>query len=118
MFDRYQRVIEANKTTTCPTASHKGNIEGGLTTIEEKALGNIQKIGRNCTVDGVLDKAEAPTIPACGSWTAPRRGRRWSRSARPRLRGALLPDRPGQRHRQPDPAGHQDHREPAHPAAR
>ena len=37
-----------------------------LTTIEEKALGNIQKIGRQCKVDGVLDKAEMPTGP--GLW--------------------------------------------------
>jgi (2R)-sulfolactate sulfo-lyase subunit beta len=44
----------------------KGNIEGGLTTIEEKALGNIQKIGRKCVVDGVLDKAEVPNGP--GLW--------------------------------------------------
>src|SRR5205085_6175617 len=44
----------------------KGNIAGGLTTIEEKALGNIQKIGRKCIVDGVLDKAETPTHP--GLW--------------------------------------------------
>src|SRR5260221_6360063 len=44
----------------------KGNIEGGLTTIEEKALGNIQKIGRKCLVDGVLDNAETPTGP--GLW--------------------------------------------------
>jgi (2R)-sulfolactate sulfo-lyase subunit beta len=44
----------------------KGNIAGGLTTIEEKALGNIQKIGKRCVVDGVLDKAEAPTGP--GLW--------------------------------------------------
>ena len=42
------------------------NILGGLTTIEEKALGNIQKIGRKCLVDGVLDKAEEPTGP--GLW--------------------------------------------------
>ena len=41
-------------------------IAGGLTTIEEKALGNIQKIGRECLVDGVLDKAEVPTGP--GLW--------------------------------------------------
>ncbi|MEO8507193.1 MAG: D-galactarate dehydratase, partial [Betaproteobacteria bacterium] len=41
-------------------------IAGGLTTIEEKALGNIQKIGKTCVVDGVLDKAEAPTHP--GLW--------------------------------------------------
>jgi (2R)-sulfolactate sulfo-lyase subunit beta len=67
MFDRYQRVIEANKTSDLSESQPtKGNIEGGLTTIEEKALGNIQKIGRKCTVDGVLDKAEAPAHP--GLW--------------------------------------------------
>ena len=62
MFDRYQRVVEANKTSDLSDSQPtKGNIEGGLTTIEEKALGNITKIGKKCTVDGVLDKAEAPT---------------------------------------------------------
>jgi (2R)-sulfolactate sulfo-lyase subunit beta len=62
MFDRYQRVVEANKTNDLSESQPtKGNIEGGLTTIEEKALGNIQKIGKKCLVDGVLDKAEAPT---------------------------------------------------------
>ncbi len=67
MFDRYQRMIEAHKTNDLTESQPtKGNIEGGLTTIEEKALGNIQKIGRKCTVDGVLDKAEAPTHP--GLW--------------------------------------------------
>jgi (2R)-sulfolactate sulfo-lyase subunit beta len=67
MFDRYQQVVEANKTSDLSESQPtKGNIEGGLTTIEEKALGNIQKIGRKCTVDGVLDKAEAPTHP--GLW--------------------------------------------------
>jgi (2R)-sulfolactate sulfo-lyase subunit beta len=61
MFDRYQAVIEANKTSDLSESQPtKGNIEGGLTTIEEKALGNIQKIGKKCLVDGVLDKAEAP----------------------------------------------------------
>ncbi|HSN21159.1 MAG TPA: UxaA family hydrolase [Usitatibacter sp.] len=67
MFDRYQQVIEAHKTSDLRDSQPtKGNIEGGLTTIEEKALGNIQKIGRKCVVDGVLDKAEAPTGP--GLW--------------------------------------------------
>ena len=62
MFDRYQRVVETNKTSDLSDSQPtKGNIEGGLTTIEEKALGNIQKIGKKCIVDGVLDKAEAPT---------------------------------------------------------
>ena len=67
MFDRYQAIVEANKTSDLSDSQPtKGNIEGGLTTIEEKALGNIQKIGKKCTVDGVLDKAEEPTHP--GLW--------------------------------------------------
>ncbi len=64
MFDRYQGVIERNKTSDLSDSQPtKGNSAGGLTTIEEKALGNIQKIGKKCVVDGVLDKAETPTIP-------------------------------------------------------
>jgi (2R)-sulfolactate sulfo-lyase subunit beta len=67
MFDRYQQVVEAHKTNDLSDSQPtKGNIEGGLTTIEEKALGNIQKIGRKCMVDGVIDKAETPTGP--GLW--------------------------------------------------
>ncbi len=38
----------------------KGNIEGGLTTIEEKALGNLEKIGRQVSYIDVLEPAEAP----------------------------------------------------------
>jgi len=38
----------------------KGNIAGGLTTIEEKALGNLEKIGRACRYIDVLEPAEAP----------------------------------------------------------
>jgi (2R)-sulfolactate sulfo-lyase subunit beta len=62
MFDRYQDMINRHKTTDLSESQPtKGNIAGGLTTIEEKALGNIQKIGKHCIVDGVLDKAEMPT---------------------------------------------------------
>ena len=67
MFDRYQEVIERHKTSDLSDSQPtKGNIAGGLTTIEEKALGNIQKIGKKCKVVGVLDKAEMPTKP--GLW--------------------------------------------------
>ena len=67
MFNRYQDMINRYKTSDLSESQPtKGNIEGGLTTIEEKALGNIQKIGKKCMVDGVLDKAEAPTSP--GLW--------------------------------------------------
>jgi (2R)-sulfolactate sulfo-lyase subunit beta len=66
-FNRYQDVINRHKTSDLSDSQPtKGNIAGGLTTIEEKALGNIQKIGRTCVVDGVLDKAEVPTGP--GLW--------------------------------------------------
>ena len=67
MFDRYQEVVNRHRTTDLMDSQPtKGNIEGGLTTIEEKALGNIQKIGRKCMVDGVIDKGETPTGP--GLW--------------------------------------------------
>ncbi len=62
LFDEHQRCIleqEANLLGSQPT---EGNIAGGLTTIEEKALGNIQKIG-SAKIDGVLEMAEAPTRP-------------------------------------------------------
>jgi (2R)-sulfolactate sulfo-lyase subunit beta len=63
----YNDFILANKTNDLSESQPtKGNIIGGLTTIEEKALGNIQKIGKKCTVDGVLEPAEAPTGP--GLW--------------------------------------------------
>ncbi len=64
MFDRYQEVINRHKTSDLSDSQPtKGNIAGGLTTIEEKALGNIQKIGKKCVVDGVLDKAESADRP-------------------------------------------------------
>jgi (2R)-sulfolactate sulfo-lyase subunit beta len=67
MFNRYQEVINRHKTSDLSDSQPtKGNIAGGLTTIEEKALGNIQKIGKLCMVDGVIDKAETPTGP--GLW--------------------------------------------------
>ncbi|MDX1487808.1 MAG: UxaA family hydrolase [Acidiferrobacterales bacterium] len=39
----------------------KGNIAGGLTTIEEKAFGNLQKIGKKTKFVDVLKPAEAPS---------------------------------------------------------
>ena len=67
MFNRYQDMINRHKTDDLSESQPtKGNIAGGLTTIEEKAMGNIQKIGKKCLVDGVLDKAEMPISP--GLW--------------------------------------------------
>jgi (2R)-sulfolactate sulfo-lyase subunit beta len=66
-FDAYQKMIDDNKTDDLSGSQPtKGNIRGGLTTIEEKAFGNLQKIGKKAKYVGVLDKAEAPTGP--GLW--------------------------------------------------
>jgi len=54
-------VIEAHKTSDLSDSQPtKGNIAGGLTTIEEKALGNLEKIGRKVSFIDVLEPAEAP----------------------------------------------------------
>lgn len=54
-------VIQAHKVDDLSESQPtKGNIAGGLTTIEEKALGNLEKIGRECTYIDVLEPAEAP----------------------------------------------------------
>ena len=66
-FDRYAKVVDVNKTNDlCDSQPTKGNIEGGLTTIEEKALGNITKIGLEAPIVGCLEKAYEPTGP--GLW--------------------------------------------------
>ncbi len=62
MWKAYQDdVIFAHQTDDLSDSQPtKGNIEGGLTTIEEKALGNLEKIGRDCRYIDILDPAEAP----------------------------------------------------------
>ena len=62
MWKSYQDdVIEAHKTDDLSDSQPtKGNIEGGLTTIEEKALGNLEKIGHNSRYLDALEPAEAP----------------------------------------------------------
>ena len=54
-------VIEANKVDDLSESQPtKGNIAGGLSSIEEKALGNLEKIGRECKFIDVLGPAEEP----------------------------------------------------------
>jgi (2R)-sulfolactate sulfo-lyase subunit beta len=62
MWKAYQDdVIEAHKTDDLSDSQPtKGNIAGGLTTIEEKALGNLEKIGRKSKFIDALEPAEAP----------------------------------------------------------
>ena len=56
-----EEVIEANKVDDLSESQPtKGNIAGGLSSIEEKALGNLEKIGRSCRYIDVLGPAEEP----------------------------------------------------------
>jgi len=61
VWNNYNNFILENKTNDLsesqPTA---GNIKGGLTTIEEKAFGNLQKIGKKVSYVDVLEPAEEP----------------------------------------------------------
>ncbi|MFQ5971234.1 MAG: UxaA family hydrolase [Alphaproteobacteria bacterium] len=57
----YNEMIVENKTDDLSESQPtKGNIAGGLTTIEEKAFGNLQKIGRRTSFIDVLEPAQAP----------------------------------------------------------
>ncbi|MBN1106609.1 MAG: UxaA family hydrolase, partial [Deltaproteobacteria bacterium] len=61
VFNAYDAIIKEFKTDDLSGSQPtKGNIRGGLTTIEEKAFGNLQKIGKKSRYVGVLKPAEAP----------------------------------------------------------
>jgi (2R)-sulfolactate sulfo-lyase subunit beta len=59
LYDDYIAMIEATGANLLGSQPTQGNIAGGLTTIEEKALGNIVKMG-TVPVAGALEAAEAP----------------------------------------------------------
>jgi (2R)-sulfolactate sulfo-lyase subunit beta len=59
-FDGYFALVERTGANLLGSQPTQGNIRGGLSTIEEKALGNIQKTGTAPVVDA-LAPAERPT---------------------------------------------------------
>ena len=60
-WNAYNDFILENKTDDLSESQPtKGNIAGGLTTIEEKACGNFQKIGKNSKFIDVLEPAQEP----------------------------------------------------------
>jgi (2R)-sulfolactate sulfo-lyase subunit beta len=59
VFDDYAGLVKSQGVDLLGSQPTEGNIRGGLTTIEEKAMGNIQKIGR-CKVQSVLEPAIEP----------------------------------------------------------
>ena len=60
MYDAYIAEIESSGANLLGSQPTQGNIRGGLSTIEEKALGNIAKTGTVPVVDA-LEPAVAPT---------------------------------------------------------
>jgi (2R)-sulfolactate sulfo-lyase subunit beta len=58
-YDAYVSGIESRGVDLLGSQPTQGNVAGGLSTIEEKALGNIEKTGSR-EVIGVLKPAEAP----------------------------------------------------------
>jgi (2R)-sulfolactate sulfo-lyase subunit beta len=62
MFDDYTKMVFDQKAGTDLSESQptKGNIAGGLTTIEEKALGNVEKLGKKTKFIDALKPAETP----------------------------------------------------------
>ena len=60
MYNGYVAEIESSAADLLGSQPTQGNIAGGLSTIEEKALGNIEKTGTKPVV-GVLAPAEAPS---------------------------------------------------------
>jgi (2R)-sulfolactate sulfo-lyase subunit beta len=64
IYNNYIRMIEAQGVDLLGSQPTEGNIRGGLSTIEEKALGNIQKTGSR-PINAVLDYAE-PVKPGQG----------------------------------------------------
>jgi len=62
VWNNYTDMIMKEKTDDLSESQPtKGNIRGGLSTIEEKAMGNIEKLGRRTKFVGCLKPAEAPT---------------------------------------------------------
>ena len=58
-YDAYVSGIESRGVDLLGSQPTQGNVAGGISTIEEKALGNIEKTGTR-EVIGVLEPAEAP----------------------------------------------------------
>jgi len=61
-FNVYQDFVKGTGADLLGSQPTEGNIRGGLTTIEEKAMGNIEKMGRN-KVTSVLKPAQEPSGP-------------------------------------------------------
>lgn len=59
LHKEYIELIKSKGVDLLGSQPNQGNIAGGISTIEEKALGNVQKIGKS-KIAGILDTCEEP----------------------------------------------------------
>ena len=112
MFDDYQKLVFARTRGSDLSESQptKGNIAGGLTTIEEKALGNVEKLGKKTKFIDALKPAESPARGP-GLYfmdTSSAAAEAVTLVGGERRGGSPVPDGTGKCHRQSDRAGDQD----------
>ena len=118
-FEDYTKLVFDQKTNDLSESQPtKGNIAGGLTTIEEKALGNVEKLGKKTKFVGCLKPAAAPDKagPMVHGYVQCCRGSRHTLGGLRRCRSPL-PHRPGQRDRQSHRARHQTQRQSQRPSS-
>jgi len=65
LYNEYVGFIAGQRAHLLGSQPCQANIQGGITTIEEKAFGNVRKIG-TAFIDGVLDSGDPP--PGKGLW--------------------------------------------------
>ena len=73
MYRATSATIEANGADLLGSQPTQGNIAGGLSTIEEKALGNIEKTGTKPVLGVLTRPRRRRRSVGCTSWTARRR---------------------------------------------
>ena len=119
MFDRYQEVINRHKTSR-PVRLAADQGQHRRRPDDDRGKGARQHPEDRQEVHGrrrARQGRDADRHPGLWFMDCSSRGGRDGHAVRGLgLRRPLLPDRAGQRHRQPDPAGDQDLRQPAHGA--
>ena len=76
-FDNYQELVESQGVSLLGTQPTEGNIRGGLSTIEEKALGQCRENGALYALSPSWNRPKSPRNPACTSWIRPAPPPKW-----------------------------------------
>ena len=75
-FDDYQDLVKSQGVSLLGSQPTEGNIRGGFSTIEEKAFGNVEKMGAARWLD-TWTRLKNRKAPVCTIWTHPAQRLRW-----------------------------------------